>query len=97
MSTTKIFVGKLSYDTTDQGLNDFFAPYGEVTSAVVIIDRATNKSKGFGFVEMSDLKSAQKAIAELNDKELDGRTVVVNAAKPRENKPRNQAGFRRSW
>ena len=94
---TKIFVGKLSYDTTDKGLNDLFSTYGEVVSASVIIDRATNKSKGFGFVEMTDVKAAQKAIAELNDKELDGRTIVVNAAKPREDKPRNQAGFKRSW
>ena len=95
----KIFVGKLSFDSTDQSLNDLFATYGTVTSATIIMDRATNRSKGFGFVEMEDLKSAQKAIAELDGKEFEGRTIVVNTARPREEKPNRSSGgsFRRSW
>lgn len=94
---TKIFVGRLSYDTTEKTLTELFAQYGEVTSVAVIMDRATNQSKGFAFVEMSEVKAAQTAIKELNDKEVDGRTIVVNAAKEREDKPRAQAGFKRSW
>lgn len=93
----KIFVGRLSYDTTEQTLTDLFAQYGEVVSVAVIMDRATNRSKGFAFVEMSEIKAAQTAIAELNDKEVDGRVIVVNAAKEREDKPRAQSGSRRSW
>jgi len=96
--TTKIFVGKLSYDTTEQTLTDLFAAYGEVTSVAVIMDRATNRSKGFAFIEMSDLKSAQTAIKELDNKEVDGRNIAVSAAKEREDKPRSQSGgFRKSW
>ncbi len=96
--TIKIFVGKLSYDTTEKTLQDIFIKYGEVTSVSVIMDRATNRSKGFAFIEMTDLKAAQTAIKELNDTEVDGRNIVVNVAKEREDRPRTQqAGFRRSW
>lgn len=99
---TKIFIGKLSYDTTEKTINDLFAEYGEVSSVAVIMDRATNRSKGFAFVEMTDVKSAQNAIKELDGKEVDGRNIVVNAAKEREERPRhgggnNNAGYRRSW
>jgi RNA recognition motif-containing protein len=93
----KIFVGRLSYDTTEKTLTDLFSQYGDVVSVAVIMDRATNRSKGFAFVEMSEIKAAQTAISELNDKEVDGRTIIVNAAKEREDKPRTQAGFKRSW
>ena len=97
---TKIFVGKLSYDTTEDTLKDFFAQYGEVSSVAIIKDRGTNMSKGFGFIEMSDLKSAQQAIKELDGKELDGRNIVVSAARERDERPRGNGGggsFRRSW
>lgn len=94
---TKIFVGKLSYDTTEQTLTELFKQYGEVASVAVIMDRATNRSKGFAFIEMPDLKSAQTAIKELDGKEVDGRTIAVSAAKEREDKPRAQAGYRKSW
>lgn len=96
---TKIFIGKLSFDTTEQTLSDLFGEYGEVASVAIIMDRATNRSKGFAFVEMSDLKAAQTAIKELDNKEVDGRNIVVSAAKEREDKPRysNNASHRRSW
>jgi RNA recognition motif-containing protein len=97
---TKLFVGKLSYSTTDDTLNAAFATFGTVTSAQVIIDRGTNQSKGFGFVEMEDDAAAQAAIKGLDGKELDGRMVVVNVAKPREDRPRDggndfRGGFQR--
>jgi len=95
---TKIFIGKLSYDTTEKTLKELFAQYGEVVSAMVIVDRATNRSKGFAFVEMSDAKAAQEAIKELNNKEVDGRNIVVNEAKERDDKPRSQGSYsHRSW
>lgn len=92
----KIFVGKLSYDTTEKTLQDLFAEYGEVTKVNVILDRETNRPRGFAFVEMADMKAAQTSIKELDNKQVDGRNIVVNAAKEREEHPRNQ-GFRRSW
>ena len=84
----KIYVGNLPYAIRDKALNDLFTPYGEVTSANVIIERDTNRSKGFGFVEMPSKEEAEKAIAELNNKEVNGRAIKVNEAKPREDKPR---------
>ena len=85
---TKLFVGKLSFDTTNDSLQALFAQYGKVVSAQVIIDRGTNQSKGFGFVEMEDQAAAQAAINALNGKEFEGRTIAVNIAKPREDRPR---------
>ena len=90
---TKLFIGKLSYDTTDASLQTEFAKYGQVVSASVIIDRATSQSKGFGFVEMQDDAGAQAAIAALDGKEFEGRTIVVNVARPREDRPANGGGF----
>jgi len=96
--TTKIFIGKLSYDTTEKTLTDLFAEYGEVANVAVIMDRATNRSKGFAFVEMSDMKAAQVAIKELDGKEVDGRNIAVSVAKERDDKPRSQGSYsRRSW
>lgn len=102
---TKLFVGSLSYNTTDATLEEFFAAVGTVVSAKVIFDRETNRSKGFGFVEMGSEEDAQKAIAQLNGKELDGRTIAVNEARPQENRERrpfngggnggNRGGFSR--
>ena len=89
---TKLFVGKLSYDTTNDSLQTAFAQHGTVISAQVINDRGTGMSKGFGFVEMEDQASAQTAIKALDGKELDGRLIVVNIAKPREEQPRNDSG-----
>lgn len=89
---TKLFVGKLSFDTTSESLEALFAQYGKVTSAQVIIDRGSNQSKGFGFVEMEDQAAAQAAINALNGKEFEGRTIVVNIARPREDRPQNNGG-----
>ena len=86
----RIYAGNLSFDTRDADLEAAFAAYGEVESATVIMDRDTNRSKGFGFVEMPDNAQAQSAIAGL--KELDGRTLTVNEAKPREERPRGGSG-----
>ncbi len=80
----KLFVGGLSFKTTEQGLADAFAKAGTVLSAIIITDRMTHRSKGFGFVEMENDADADKAIAMYNNQELDGRTVVVNEARPLE-------------
>lgn len=78
-----IYVGNLSYGTNDAGLRAAFEAFGDVTSAQVIIDRETGRSRGFGFVEMPNDEQARAAIAALNGKELDGRTLNVNEARPR--------------
>ena len=85
MSSMNLYVGNLSYNTTESALNDLFANYGEVQSAKIIMDRDTGRSRGFGFVEMSDRGEGEKAIAELNGADLDGRQIRVNEAKPRNN------------
>ena len=89
----KLYVGKLSYDTTDSSLQALFAQYGTVVSAQVIMDRESGRSKGFGFVEMEDKTAADEAIKALNDKEFEGRTIVVNEARPREDRPQGGSGF----
>lgn len=76
----KLFVGSLSWNTTDRELEDLFKRFGDVTEAKVIMDRDTGRSRGFGFVSFPDTDAAQKAIAELNGTELDGRTITVNEA-----------------
>lgn len=85
---SKLFIGSLAWGTTDASLKEFFSGAGTVVSANVIMDRDTNRSKGFGFVEMSSDEEAKKAIDELNGKELDGRAIVVSEARPREDRPR---------
>jgi len=80
----KLFVGGLNFKTTEETLAEAFAKAGKVLSAVVIMDRLTNRSKGFGFVEMEDDDAAEIAIAMYNNQELDGRRVVVNEARPLE-------------
>lgn len=90
----KLYVGGLSYDTTEEALKEAFSEIGTVESAVIIMDRMTNRSKGFGFVEMATEEEAQKAIEALNGKELDGRTVTVNEARPMEERPPRQSGNR---
>ncbi len=80
----KLYVGNLAYGVTDSTLEQMFQPHGTVQSAQVIMDRDTGRSKGFGFVEMSSDQEAQVAIAALNGKEVDGRALTVNEARPRE-------------
>ena len=82
----KLYVGNLSYETTDSALEQMFAAYGTVRSAQVIMDRDTGRSKGFGFVEMSSDAEAQAAIAGLSGKEVGGRNLTVNEAKPKEDR-----------
>ena len=84
----QIYVGNMSYETTQENLESLFAQYGSVDSVKIITDRETGRAKGFGFITMNDDSSAQNAIAELNGKEFDGRTLKVNEAKPKEYKPR---------
>ena len=79
-----IYVGNLSWGMNDQDLENLFAEHGTVTSAKIITDRMTNRSRGFGFVEMSD--GAEDAIAALNDAEVEGRKLVVNESKPKEDR-----------
>ncbi len=79
----KLFVGNISYDSTEKTLEDLFSEFGNVESVNVITDRATGRSKGFGFVEMSSEEEAQKAKEELNGKEIDGRTLNVDEARPK--------------
>ena len=86
---TNIYVGNLPYSTTDEELHALFAPHGEVHSAKVIIDRAANRSRGFGFVEMSNDAEALAAIEALNGSDCQGRTLTVNEARPRTDKPRS--------
>jgi len=84
-----IYVSNLSFNVQDEDLKQFFTPYGEVTSAKIITDRESGRSRGFGFVEMSDDEASKKAIAELDGKSMDSRTINVTEAKPREEKSRN--------
>lgn len=87
-----IFVAKLNFDTQESDLRAAFEEFGEVTSANIITDKFTGRSKGYGFVEMPNDDEAQAAIDELNDTELDGRTIVVKKAEPRENRNRRSGG-----
>ncbi len=89
---TKLYVGSLPYTTTDQQLQELFAQHGMVSSAKVISDRYTGRSRGFGFVEMATSEDAQKAIAALNGTQYEGRALVVNEAKPQEKRERSSWG-----
>ena len=86
---TKLYVGGLSYNINDAQLRELFNSIGKIESAQVIVDRFSNQSKGFGFVEMSTEAEAQSAIKQLNGKEVDGRNIVVNEARPMEDRPRS--------
>lgn len=95
-----LFIGSLAYATTDDSLKAFFETIGEVNSARVVMDRDSGRSKGFGFVEFADEANNDKAIDQLNGKELDGRPINVSLARPKEDRPRSNDGgsFRqRSW
>lgn len=82
---TKLYVGNLSYGSTDQSLHTLFSQVGTVSSSQVVIDKFTGQSRGFGFVEMSSEAEAQKAISTFNGQQIDGRTLTVNESRPREN------------
>jgi len=80
----KLFVGSLSWDTNDEGLRTAFSPHGEISEAIVISDRDSGRSRGFGFVTFEDDEAAEKAVAALNGTELDGRTIRVDVAQAKE-------------
>jgi cold-inducible RNA-binding protein len=84
--SVRVFVGNLSYATGNEGLQAAFAPHGEIVSATVVLDRATGQSRGFGFVEFGNVADAKRAIEAMNGVTLDGRALVVNAAREREDR-----------
>jgi RNA recognition motif-containing protein len=97
----KLFVGSLSFNTTTEGLRDFFAQSGTVVSASVVTDQFSGRSRGFGFVEMDSSEEAQRAVAQLDGRELDGRQIKVEVAKPRtegrRDSDRGARGSRGGW
>lgn len=92
---TKLYVGKLSYDTTEDQLKKAFEEHGTVVTCQLITDRDSGQSKGFAFVEMEDKSAADAAIEAMNDKDLDGRTIVVNIARPKEDRSSSAGEFGR--
>ena len=90
----KLFVGNLSFNTTENDLQDAFAAHGTVTETNLMMDRVSGRPRGFGFVTMSSPEEAQKAIAALNGAQLDGRALTVNVARPREERPAGGGGSR---
>ena len=94
--STKLYVGNLSFNTSTQDLETLFAESGTVQSASVVEDRETGRSRGFGFVEMSSKEEAQSAIATMDGKEVDGRSLKVNEAKPREDRNGGGGGGNRN-
>jgi cold-inducible RNA-binding protein len=96
--SNKLFVGNLSFNTTENSLNDAFAAFGTVTETNMMMDRETGRPRGFGFITMSSAEEAQKAIAGMNGKDVDGRALTVNVAKPREERaPGGGGGGRREY
>ncbi len=89
---TKLFVGNLSFNTSEGDILELFKQAGNVTSCELIVDKFTNKSRGFAFVQMGTQEEATKAISQFNGKELDGRALTVNEARPREERPRGDFG-----
>lgn len=88
----KVYVGNLAYSVDESKLKELFSSYGEISEVVVIKDRFSGRSKGFGFITFSDDEAAKKAIAEMNKKEIEGRAMTVNEAKPMEERPRRSFG-----
>lgn len=86
MDKNKLFIANLPWSVTSDSLKELFSQFGEVLEAQIITDRSSGRSKGFGFVTFSSEEDAQKAINEMNDKEIDGRKLVVNVAKPKEDR-----------
>ena len=96
--SNKLFVGNLSFNTTENDLNDAFAAFGTVTETNLMMDRATGRPRGFGFITMASAEEAQKAIDGMNGKSIDGRALTVNVAKPREERaPGGGGGGRREY
>ena len=95
--SAKLFVGNLSFNLTENDLQDAFAAHGTVLEANLMMDRATGRPRGFAFVTMSTPEEAQKAISEMNGKQLDGRALTVNVARPREERPAGGGGGRREF
>lgn len=93
----KLFVGNLSFDTTENDLQDAFAAHGTVVEANLMVDRMTGRARGFGFVTMSTPEEAQKAIEALNGRDVGGRALTVNVARPREDRPAGGGGGRREY
>ncbi|HYJ63285.1 MAG TPA: RNA-binding protein [Parafilimonas sp.] len=91
-----IYVSNLGFSVQDEDLKEYFEEYGEVSSAKVITDKFTNRSRGFGFVEMPDESAAQKAIKELNGAVVEGRSISVTVARPREERSNNKRSFSNS-
>jgi RNA recognition motif-containing protein len=95
--SNKLFVGNLSFDTTENDLQDAFGAHGTVIETNLLMDRETGRPRGFGFITMSSVEEAQKAIAEMNGKEIGGRALTVNVAKPREERSGGGGGGRREY
>jgi RNA recognition motif-containing protein len=93
MANAKLYVGNLSYNSTEESLAALFSQFGEVVSARIVIDRDTGRSKGFGFVEMASADAAQQSIAQLNGQQVDGRQLTVNEARPQEPRQGGGRGF----
>jgi RNA recognition motif-containing protein len=93
----KLYVGGLAYSVTDEQLRSLMSAHGTVESATVVIDRMTDRSRGFGFVEMGTQEQAEKAISALNGTTMEGRTLTVNMAKPREDRGGSRGGGRSRW
>ncbi len=91
----KLYVGNLSFETTENDLNDLFSEHGKVTDVAILSDRETGRSRGFGFVTFTDATGANAAIAALNGKEIGGRALTVNEARAREERPREFSGGNR--
>ncbi len=90
--STKLYVGGLPYSSTEDSLRNHFAQAGEVVSASIIMDKMTGRSRGFGFVEMAEADGAQKAVEMFDGKDFEGRTLTVNEARPKEDRPRRSFG-----
>jgi RNA recognition motif-containing protein len=84
----RLYVGNLSFNMTDSSLGDIFRPFGTVNEVTIVVDRGTGRSKGFGFVEMPEQAEAEEAIKQLDGKEVEGRNIKVNVARPKEDRPR---------
>ena len=95
--STKLFVGNLSFNTTENDLQDAFAAHGQVVEANLMMDRMTGRSRGFAFITYSTPEEAQKAIAAMHGAQLDGRALTVNIARPKEERPRGDRGPRRDF
>jgi len=92
----KIYVGNLPFSIDDNALKELFAPYGEIAEATLIKDKFSNRSKGFGFVTIQDDEAGKKAIAEMNEKEIEGRNLKVNEARPMEERPKRDFNSNRN-